>query len=42
LLPDGGRPRQVMVNLDPHALQEESLSRARVIGAVRAQDSPTT
>jgi multidrug efflux pump subunit AcrB len=37
-LPYGGKPRQVMVDLDPHALQGKGLSAADVVNAVTAQN----
>ena len=36
--PYGGKPRQVMVDLDPHALQGKGLTAADVVGAVSAQN----
>src|SRR3989475_599048 len=38
MLPYGGKPRQVMVDLDPQALQGNGLSAADVVGAVSAQN----
>jgi multidrug efflux pump subunit AcrB len=38
MLPYGGQPRQVMVDLDPQALQGNGLSAADVVGAVTAQN----
>jgi multidrug efflux pump subunit AcrB len=37
-LPYGGKPRQVMVDLDPQALQGKGLSAADVVNAVSAQN----
>ena len=37
-LPYGGKPRQVMVDLDPHALQGKGLSASDVVSAVAAQN----
>jgi len=38
MLPYGGKPRQVMVDLDPRALQGNGLSAADVVGAISAQN----
>src|SRR5436190_12683112 len=37
-LPYGGQPRQVLVDLDPHALQGKGLSASDVVSAVAAQN----
>jgi multidrug efflux pump subunit AcrB len=38
MLPYGGKPRQVMVDLDPQALQGNGLSAADVVNAINAQN----